>query len=60
MKVSLKLHENLRTSQFEYSEYKYDMIKGLLNSNPNLGKCLSSIQTLRDLKVNRLVNLIFA
>ena len=60
MKVSLKLHENLHTSQFEYSEYKYDMIKGLLNSNPNLGKCLSSIQTLRDLKVNRLVNLIFA
>ena len=46
MKVSLKLHENWRTSQFECSEYKYDMMKGFLNSNPDLGKCLSSIQIL--------------
>ena len=35
-------------SQFEDSKYKNDMIKGFLNSNPDLGKCLSSIQSLWD------------
>ena len=35
-------------SQFEDSKYKDDMIKGFLNSNPNLGKCSSSIQSLWD------------
>ena len=35
-------------SQFKDSEYKYDMIKGYLNSNPDLGQCSSSIQTLWD------------
>ena len=45
IKVSLNLHENSHTSQFQDSEYKY-MIKGFLNSSPDLGKCSSSIQTL--------------
>ena len=44
--VSLNLHEILRTSQFKDSKYKYDIIKGFLHSNPDLGKCSSSIQIL--------------
>ena len=32
IKVSLNLHENSHTSQFEDSEYEYDMIRGFLNS----------------------------
>ena len=36
-------------SQFEDSEYKYDMIKEFLNSNLDVGKySSSSIQTLSD------------
>ena len=31
--ASLKFHGNLHTSQFEDCEYKYEMIKGLLNLN---------------------------
>ena len=38
IKVSLNLHENSNTSQFEHSEYKYDMTKVFLNSSPDLGK----------------------
>ena len=37
IKFSLHLYENWRTSQFEDSEQKYDMIKGFLNSNPDWG-----------------------
>ena len=48
IKVSLNLYENSHTSQFEDSEYKYNMIRGFLNSNPDLGNCSSSIQTLWD------------
>ena len=39
-------HEKSHTGQFEDGEYKYHMIKGILNSNPTLGKFSSSIQTL--------------
>ena len=39
IKVSLNLHENSHTSQFKDSEYKHDMIKRFLNSNPDLGQC---------------------
>ena len=44
--VSLNYHEKLRTSQFEDREYKYDMIKGFLNSNPDFGICSLSNQIL--------------
>ena len=54
IKVSLNLHENSHHSQFEDSKYKDDMIKGFLNSNPDLGKCTSSIQVLRDRHENLL------
>ena len=60
IKVSLNLHENWHTSQFEDSEVKYDMIKGFLNSNPDLGKSSCSIQTMPDMKSYLLVNLPFA
>ena len=43
MKVSLSFHENLHSSQLEDSEYEYDMIKEFLHSNPDMGKCSSSI-----------------
>ena len=43
IKVSLNLRENSHTSQFEDSEYEYDMIRGFL---------YSSIQTLWDWHVN--------
>ena len=46
IKISLNLHKNWHTSQFEDSEYKCDTKKGFLNSNPDLGKYSSSIQTL--------------
>ena len=46
IKVALNLHENWHTSQSEDSKYKCDNIKGFLNSNPDLGKYSSSIQTL--------------
>ena len=46
IKVSLNLHENLGTNQFEDSEYKYNMTKGC--SNPGLSKFSSSIQILLD------------
>ena len=46
IKISLNLHENWDTIQFEDGEYKYDMIKGFFNSNPDLEKYLSNIQNL--------------
>ena len=54
IKVSLNLHENSHTSRSEGSKYKYDMMKGCLNSNPDLEKCSSSIQILRDQHENLL------
>ena len=38
IKLSLNLHENSHTSQSEDDNYKYNMMKGFLNSNPDLGK----------------------
>ena len=48
IKVPLNLHGNSHSSPFEDSKYKYDMIKGFLNWNQDLGKCSSSIQIFRD------------
>ena len=45
---SSNLHKNLLPSSFEDSKYKYDMVKGFLNSNPDFGKCSSSTQILWD------------
>ena len=47
---SLNLLKNSHLSQFEDSEYKYGMINRFLNSNPDFGKCSSTIQTLWDWK----------
>ena len=52
--IKLNLLENYYTSQFEDSEYKHDVIKGFLNSNPDLGKCLSSMQFLSEWHKNLL------
>ena len=43
---AIKFSHYLHTSQFEDIEHKYDIIKRILNSNPKLRKCSSSIQTL--------------
>ena len=48
IKVSLNLLGNSHTSLFEDSEYKYDIEKGFLNLNPDLGKYWSSIQIFWD------------
>ena len=59
-KTEVNLHENSRTSQFEDNKYRYGMIKGFLNSNPDLGKCLYSIKILWDQNENYVVvNLTF-
>ena len=51
---SLNLHKNSHNSKCEDSKYKYDMVKGFLNSNLDLEKCTSSIQVLRDWHENLL------
>ena len=51
---SLNLHKNSHNSKFEDSKYKYDMVKGFLNSNLDLEKCTSSIQVLGDRHENLL------